>query len=171
MQNVNIRYATANDIPRINELFIQMIRYVNEQDRNSSKEVNGEPFVDGYEDGFLEKFLISSDKFILVAEKDNQVIGYLSCEEKNKIQEDSFIYLDDFCVDGSYRGYGIGTRLVQTAEEYSQKNNFGHLRLHVESGNSNSIRFYSNLGFVPVSEDEKRIFMQKEVAKKNIQAK
>jgi len=168
MQSVNIRLATLNDISRINELFIQMIKYVNEQNKKSGKEVNEELFKDGYEDGFLEKYLASSDKFILVAEIDSKVVGYLSCEEKNN-DEDLFIYLDDFCVDSNFRGYGIGTRLVEYADEYAQNNNFGSLKLHVENENSNSIRFYTNLGFQPLSSDEHRTLMQKEVLKKNIQ--
>ena len=168
MQSVNIRLATLNDISRINELFIQMIKYVNEQNKKSGKEVNEELFKDGYEDGFLEKYLASSDKFILVAEIDSNVVGYLSCEEKNN-DENLFIYLDDFCVDSKFRGYGIGTRLVESANEYAQNNNFGSLKLHVENENSNSIRFYTNLGFQPLSSDEHRTLMQKEVLKKNIQ--
>ena len=95
----------------------------------------------------------------MVAEIDSQVVGYLSCEEKNN-KEVPFIYLDDFCVDTSFRGYSIGTRLVESADEYAQKNNFDTLRLHIENENLNSIKFYNNLGFTPLMRDEHRTLMQ-----------
>lgn len=170
MQSVNIRLATLNDISRINELFIQMIKYVNEQNKKSGKEVNEELFKDGYEDGFLEKYLTSSDRFILVADVDSKVVGYLSCEEKYD-DEIPFIYLDDFCVDSDFRGYGIGTSLIQSANDYALNNNFGNLKLHVENENLSSVRFYNNLDFQPVSRDEHRTLMQKQVIIKKNQIK
>lgn len=165
MENFNIRLATPNDIKRINELFIQMIQYVNEQNKKSGKEVNEERFKDGYDDGFLEEYLARPDKFILVADIDSKVVGYLSCEEKND-EETPFIYLDDFCVDSNYRGLGIGTKLISSADEYASNNNFENLRLHVENENLGSVRFYNNLGFQPLSRDEHRTLMQKPVIRK-----
>ena len=165
MENFNIRLATPNDIKRINELFIQMIQYVNEQNKKSGKEVNEERFKDGYDDGFLEEYLARPDKFILVADIDSKVVGYLSCEEKND-EETPFIYLDDFCVDSNYRGLGIGTKLISSADEYASNNNFENLRLHVENENLGSVRFYNNLGFQPLSSDEHRTLMQKPVIRK-----
>ena len=165
MENFNIRLATPNDIKRINELFIQMIQYVNEQNKKSGKEVNEERFKDGYDDGFLEEYLARPDKFILVAEIDSKVIGYLSCEEKND-EKLPFIYLDDFCVDANFRGYGIGTKLVESADKYASNNNFGNLRLHVENENLNSVRFYNNLGFTALEQDDHRTLMQKPVINK-----
>ena len=167
MQNYIIRLATSKDIPRINELFIQMIQYVNVQNKKSGKEVDEERFKNGYDDGFLEDYLARDDKFILVAESNSKVIGYLSCEEKND-EEIPFIYLDDFCVDTNFRGYGIGTSLISSADEYAASNNFGNLRLHVENENLNSVSFYNSLGFQPLSKDEDRTFMQKEVNEKSI---
>ena len=167
MDKLLIRLATPNDISRINELFIQMIKYVNEQNKKSGKEVDEERFKDGYDDGFLEDYLARPDKFILVAEIDSKVIGYLSCEEKND-EELPFIYLDDFCVDANFRGYGIGTSLISSADEYASNNNFGDLRLHVENENINSIRFYNNLGFSPLSKDDNRTLMQRSIIKKNV---
>lgn len=162
MEKFTIRPATLKDISRINELFIQMIKYVNEQNKKSGKEALEENFQNGYEDGFLEEYLSRNDKFILVAEIDSQVVGYLSCEEKNN-EEIPFIYLDDFCVDSNFRGYGIGTSLIQSADKYARDNNFGNLRLHVANENHNSVSFYNNLGFQPISKDEHRTLMQRPV--------
>ncbi len=166
MENFNIRLATPNDIKRINELFIQMIQYVNEQNKKSGKEVDEERFKDGYDDGFLEEYLARPDKFILVADIDSKVVGYLSCEEKND-EEIPFIYLDDFCVDSNYRGLGIGTKLIASADEYASNNNFENLRLHVENENLNSVRFYDSHGFQPLYKDNHRTLMQRPVIIKN----
>lgn len=170
MEKFNIRLATTKDIQVINELFIQMIQYVNEQNKKSGKEVDEERFKDGYDDGFLEEYLARLDKFILVADIDSKVVGYLSCEEKND-EEIPFIYLDDFCVDSNYRGLGIGTKLISYADEYASNNNYGNLRLHVENENLGSIRFYNNLGFQPLYKDDHRTLMQKPVMTKNIDIK
>jgi ribosomal protein S18 acetylase RimI-like enzyme len=167
MENFNIRLANTDDISRINELFIQMIKYVNEQNKKSGKKVDEERFKDGYDEGFLEDYLARPDKFILVADIDSEVVGYLSCEEHYE-DETSYIYLDDFCVDYNYRGLGIGTSLISSADEYASNNNFGDLRLHVENENINSIRFYNNLGFLPLSKDDNRTLMQRIIIKKNL---
>lgn len=167
MQNIAIRLATRNDISRINELFIQMIQYVNEQNKKSGKPVDEETFKNGYEDGFLEIYLSRSDKFILVAELDGQVVAYLSCEEKERNSNDSFIYLDDFCVDSDFRGYGIGTQLINKVQEYAIDNCFANLRLHVENENLKALNFYTNLGFIPILNDKNRTLMQKGIVKEN----
>ena len=167
MKKYIIRNATINDITRINELFIQMIQYVNEQNKKAGKIVDEERFKNGYEEGFLENYLSKSDKFILVSEIDSHIVGYLSCEE-HKDETGKYIYLDDFCVDERFRGYGIGTKLLTNAYEYAQNNNYDNLRLHVEKENHKSINFYNNLDFKPVSNDNNRFLMQKEVIKENI---
>ena len=166
MINYKVRLASVSDIDSINELFIQMIRYVNEQNKRNGKEVDEESFKDGYEPGFLEDYLSRADKFILVAEVDSRVVGFLSCEEKSD-EDGPFIYLDDFSVDSNYRGQGIGTSLINSALEYASNNN---LRLHVDNDNSDSIRFYNNLGFKVVSTDDRRTLMQKGVTKDHKQS-
>lgn len=165
MENVKIRLATINDISRINELFIQMIKYVNEQNRKNGILVDEEVFKDGYEDGFLASFIVSEDNFILVAELNNSVVGYLSCEEKDKYSEESFIYLDDFCVDDNYRGFGIGTKLVKAVDTYALENQINHLKLHVDNKNERSKRFYNNLGFKSLIIDSNRTLMKKQIEK------
>ena len=167
MQKYIIRLATLDDIQRINELFIQMIRYVNEQNKKRGKEFDEDLFAYGYEEGFLEKFLTSNNKFILVAELDCKVVGYISCEEKIN-EELSFIYLDDFCVDTNFRGLGIGTSLIESVYEYALNNNYDSLRLHVNNENLNSLRFYNHLGFNLLIKDDCRTLMQKVVEEKTL---
>lgn len=166
MQKFSIRLATQNDIQRINELFIQMIQYVNEQNKKSGKDVDEEKFKNGYDDGFLEDYLARPDKFILVADIDSKVVGFLSCEEHFE-DEVPYMYLDDFCVDSNFRGYGIGTSLISMADTFASEKDFGNIKLHVDNENISSVKFYNNLGFKPLSTDNHRTLMQKSVILKN----
>ena len=91
------RKAELSDSKRIAELFIEMLRTIyNTND------------VDGYENGYLDKFFSESEDLIYVAELDKEVVAFLSIEV---YKDDGYVYLDDFSVTEKYRDKGIGTKL------------------------------------------------------------
>ena len=134
MNKINIRLATLFDKNAINELFIQMIKFVNNQNKKQGVIVDEELFKNGYEEGYLDEFFASSNKCIVVAELDSKVIGYLSIIYYTN-ENNSYLYLDDFCVDSNYRNRGIGTKLIEWIINYAKENDFDNLKLHVDANN------------------------------------
>ena len=168
MSDIIIRYAKKEEIPRINELFIQMVKHVNEQNKKLGVEIDETAFQNGYDDGYLDEFFINSNRFICVADLDGLVIGYLSCVGYPTEDNTSYLYLDDFCVDSNYRGNGIGSRLVDSASTFAQDIGLSNLKLHVDANNSGALKFYTNLGFSPINSENGRIEMQKEILEKKL---
>ena len=101
--DVRIRTAVPDDETRIRELFLEMLHSV-----FPGQDVNG------YEEGYLDRFWAGQDGRIYVAE-DEEVVAFLSIE----VHDDPvrYVYLDDFSVSAGYRNKGIGTALIRKAAE------------------------------------------------------
>ena len=159
MDNIIIRKSIKEDIPYINELFVQMVKTVNSRMKNAGVE----PYIDleqGFEKGYLDSFYINDDNVIFVAEDNSKVIGFISI---NKYSEEDYIYLDDYCVDEKYRGQGIGSKLINAAFEFAKSNKINQVLTHVENANKESIKFYKNKGFKLVEEQGHRLLIRKDV--------
>lgn len=168
MFNVVIRKAKKEEIPRINELFIQMVKHVNDKNKALGIEVDETLFQNGYDEGYLDKFFIDDQKVICVADLEGEVIGYISCEGYKTDAETSYLYLDDFCVDAKYRGNGIGSKLVEDSSIIASDMGLINLKLHVDENNNDAIKFYANLGFESINSENGRIEMQKPVLNQKV---
>lgn len=56
-------------------------------------------------------------------------------------------YVDTICVDKDYRGLGIGTQLLQFAEEIACSKGYTKLSLNVEMEKENARHLYERLGY------------------------
>lgn len=148
-----IREANANDADRINELFIQMLQTIYERED-----------VEGYEEGYLDKFFESGSDLIYVAKADDLIIGFLSVEGHFE-EKTPFIYLDDFSVAGEHRGNGVGTKLLRMAEKYAAEHDFENIFLHVEASNVQARRLYEKFGYEEYETSAGRIKMRKRLHK------
>lgn len=161
---MRIRFANIEDKERINELFIQMNNYINKLQKNNSIDYN---YLENGYDNYINEFFNNKNKFIIVVDYDGMLVGYLSCILYPN-EEESYLYLDDFCVDEKYRSRGIGTKLIESARQYAVLNNVLNMKLHVNNTNGNAFRFYSNLGFVPKDIYDERIEMNKTICRSKI---
>lgn len=148
--NYTIRKAVSNDAESINKLFIQMLQSIYHK---------GD--VQGYDSGYLDKFFHTEDNLIYVAETGSCVIAFLSMEEHQ--ENGAFIYLDDFCVDEMSRSHGIGTQLLEMAEQYAKERHFHRIALHVEDGNTRARKLYERVGFEEFETINGRIKMIKHI--------
>jgi ribosomal protein S18 acetylase RimI-like enzyme len=57
-------------------------------------------------------------------------------------------YVDTICVDGKSRGLGIGTKLLQFAEEVARLKGFTKLSLNVETEKLQARHLYEKVGYV-----------------------
>lgn len=143
------RKAIKEDENSIRDLFVEMLQTIY-QSKN----------VQGYEAGYLDKFFDGKEDWICVAEEDNAVIAYLSIEVHR--EQETFLYLDDLSVSEKYRGKGIGTNLIRTAEKFAVETGISTIVFHVEKSNTGAFRLYRRLGYFVLDEEGSRYRMLKE---------
>ncbi len=145
------RKAELSDSKRIAELFEEMLRTIYHTED-----------VEGYEDGYLDRFFSEAGDLIYVAELEKEVVAFLSIEV---YKEDGYIYLDDLSVTAACRNQGIGTKLISLAEDYSQSIGISAIVFHVEKTNERAHQLYRKLGYMDHEDQGKRIMMVKELGK------
>ena len=145
------RKAEKPDSKRIAELFEEMLRTIYHTED-----------VEGYKDGYLDRFFSEDDNIICVAELEKEVVAFLSIEVH---REDGYIYPDVFSVTAECRGKGIGTKLISLAEDYLETMGISAIVLHVEKTNERAHLLYGKLGYSDNENQGKRIRMVKELGK------
>lgn len=147
---IKLREAELSDIPRINELVAEMFRAIDGRDDAA-----------GYGPGALDYYFSGGEDWICVAETDGQIIAFLSMEVHR--EEQNFIYLDDFCVDASCRGQGVGTAMLNAADDFARKIGFSIIVLHVKMSNEGARRLYQRHGYAVLDDDGDRFRMIKRI--------
>ena len=143
------RKAKSTDTIRIEELFVEMLKAIYHTDD-----------VEGYENGYLDKFFLDKEDWICVADYENDVVAFLSIEV---YRDEDHIYLDDLSVAEEYRNRGIGTKLIHAAEKYAEEIGITKIAFHVEKANEDAYRLYSRLGYSKDTDEGSRILMSKSV--------
>ena len=144
-----IRPAVPADEEKIRALFLEMLRTIHRTET-----------VEGYDDGYLDKFWAGNENRIYVAE-DREVIAYLSVEVYH--EQGGYIYLDDFSVAEAYRNQGIGSELLRAAEAYAGEIHIPVVCLHVEKTNASAMRLYERSGYSIYRDDGNRYLMKKDM--------
>lgn len=86
-------------------------------------------------------------KQVVVATLESRIIGYLAFRTPNSDRRfKDMLYISDLYVLPKHREKGIGTKLVEFAERIKNERKLGRLIVNVDK-NSNSIKFYNELGF------------------------
>ena len=137
-----LRVATAGDEAAIRRLFMEMLRTIFHTQE-----------VEGYPAGYVGRFFTGGEDKILVAEQAGAVVGFLSLESHRE-GEPPFLYLDDFSVAAACRGQGIGSRLLDMAEEYDAA---------LERDNLGARRLYRRRGFGVLAEQGARLLLGKKL--------
>ena len=103
----------------------------------------------------LKKFISDgTDIKIFVAVCDNAVCGHVFCI----LKDSKTFYIDDLCVDPSYRRRGVAKRLMERAEAYGRSNGCVFMTLNVWNGNNSAKEFYVAYGMTERSTTlEKRL--------------
>lgn len=141
-----MRTAAPEDTEEIGALFAQMLCAV-----------YGAAEQTGYPDGALQDFFSGGENRIFVAEAAHEVVAFLSVEVH--LEEESFLYCDDFCVREDLRGRGLGSALLNAARDYAEGLGIRTLMLHVEKENRAAIEFYVHRRFSVLREDGTRLCM------------
>ena len=90
--------------------------------------------------------LSNSENGVFVADINENTVGYIFCDIINEGTGHT-LYIDDLCVDPSYRSNGVATALMDRAADYGKSNGCRFLMLNVWEFNTNALRFYEKYGF------------------------
>lgn len=141
-----IRPATPRDSTSIHDLLKEIAKL----------HTNGRPdlfadFESKYSIPELNKMLAPEENGVFVADADGRVVGYVITQIRaydgiishTKIKT---LYVDDLCVDSSFRKMGIATALMDAAVAYGRQKGCYDLELNVWEFNSDALAFYKKYG-------------------------
>ena len=138
-----IRRAQPQDAPDLERLLQQIL--------NLHQAARPEVFKPGAQKYSLEQILelIENEQNpVFVALVSGQVAAYAICKHISYENHAVFkphkkLYLDDFCVDETRRGLGIGTKLFDFLKGYTKEQGYAYLELNVWEFNQNAVDFYT----------------------------
>jgi ribosomal protein S18 acetylase RimI-like enzyme len=102
---------------------------------------------------YFRKILREERTFVIVAESLEN--GTIDAYTVIRIDEAAFrpiytqrkfMYIDDFCVEESQRGKGIGTKLFHFLIEYAKEIQANYIELGVAEFNISALQFYESIG-------------------------
>ena len=144
MDNLIIRKATLNDL-------------------NNIQELNNKLFdleIDNYDDTLVKNWALSNDGrlyfedlinncFVIVAEINNEIIGYLagSINDKGAYEKIRYGEINNMYINENYRGLNIGKKLINEFKNYCVNNDINNLIVTASYKNNNAINFYKKNGF------------------------
>lgn len=144
-----IRRALEKDIPKMIDLLMQVCT-VHHNARPDIFNIGTK-----YSDIELKELLKDEERPILVyVDENDEVLGYCFCIYQQHIDNSILtdiktLYIDDLCIDETFRGKHIGKALYEAAVNLARENGCYNLTLNVWSCNINALRFYEKMGLVP----------------------
>ncbi len=146
-----IRKATNNDLSAITQLYREQFRemaklipdFVKEGDQSTE---------------FIKNTITKDDSDILVYEYNRNIVGFILLQAKTRPDFDFIIpgkycYIMDIIVTEKHRGKGFGTALMNSAKDWAKEQNCNFVNLDVLVNNSEAIRLYKKLGFIPKAQE------------------
>lgn len=130
--SVIIRKADAADLEAVYELIKELAIFENapNEPSNSLKK-------------FVEEGTAKQPRFhVLVAEKNNEILGIALYYYGYSTWKGAMLYLDDLVVKEKYRNNGIGKQLLDELIKIAKEERINQMRWHVLDWNENAINFY-----------------------------
>ncbi|PWA35091.1 N-alpha-acetyltransferase 50 [Artemisia annua] len=110
------------------------------------KKLNSVLFPVRYNDKYYADAL-ASNEFTKLAYYNDICVGSIACRLEKKEGGAVRVYIMTLGVLAPYRGYGIGTKLLNHVIDLSGKQNISEIYLHVQTNNEDAITFYKKFGF------------------------
>lgn len=145
IKEIKIRRATIDDLFSICDLSQSLFEY----ERQFTDEYNMSWSHAKEGQKFFTKCLKGRKSFILLAQDGNVLVGYILVTVKklawrafNPIAE-----IDNLTILSTYRGKGIGTKLMQQAKKIAVKRGAKRISVSALSDNIRALKFYRQQGF------------------------
>lgn len=141
---IDIRKANMNDLIHIQKLNNSLFDL--EYNNYDSTLKLGWPFEKDGEEYFINRI---KNNLIFVAEINGKIVGYLagSILEEISYTIETFAELDNMCIDTNYRGYGIGSKLIDEFKNYCKNLGIENIKVTAYAQNKQAINFYMKNGF------------------------
>lgn len=141
-QNINLRFAEEKDVPLILELIRELAVY--------EKLINE---VTATEEILKKSLFIQKTAEVVIAEYNGKPAGYaLFFHNFSTFLGKAGIYLEDLYVRPEMRGKGIGKAILKFLAAVAKDRDCSRLEWSCLDWNEPSIRFYKQMGAVPMSD-------------------
>ncbi len=100
----------------------------------------------------LSNLLAHPDYEILVIEKDNEVLGWMSLYKRLRIEDVEFLQVAALVTDERFRGQGLGKSLMAYAEARANEMKLPFVGLHSSMGRIDAHKFYEGIGYTKAKE-------------------
>lgn len=153
---INIRKARKCDFDEIFKLAKQLYETELPFDKNLYEDYyNGKK---SKED--LKKSISSRKRTFLVAEEDNNIVGYIDgyLIEDKEVYINKVSYIDHLCVDSKHRNKGIGKMLMDEFTKIMKEKNAKFIKLNAFENNIPAVSMYKKENFKEYS-----IYYMKEI--------
>lgn len=84
---------------------------------------------------------------LFVAKNNEKILGWMHLKELHRLHDLNVLEVVTLIVDENNRGMGIGTLLIQYAEEHAKKLRLHTIMLHSNIHRTNAALFYEKKGF------------------------
>ena len=101
----------------------------------------------------LQKFELNPGEEIFVAEFE-KVVGWMHISLVEPLESDPFAEIRGIVVAEEYRRKGIGTKLIQSAEEWTRRKNCKKIRIRTNIKREDTRKYYRNLNFTSLKLQE-----------------
>lgn len=147
---MTIRRAKEKDIPKINDLLMQVC-LVHHIARPDLFKYGAKKYTD---EQLLEIINDDSRPILAAVDENDEVMGYAFCIlqqyiDNNILTDIKTLYIDDLCVDENIRGQHIGTALYDAVLELAKQLGCYNVTLNVWNGNDSAMKFYESRGLKP----------------------
>lgn len=110
---------------------------------------------DEHQTEMLDIYEHTDSQLVLVAETDNgKLIGFLEASIRPFVEDchtEHVGYLEGWFVEEEYRRFGVGRRLVRSAESWARSKGCEEMATDSEIGNDLSLKAHLNLGYEETS--------------------
>jgi len=130
---MNIETPSAGDFERIFELLTALWPKYN-LNYDSMREL-------------YEGDLRSGRKMYLVAREDQKIVGVIDIVVHPEFRFGKIAIIDEFIVDDSYQGKGIGSALLREAEKLAKQYGCKRIELHSALERTDAHKFYQDRGY------------------------
>lgn len=150
MNEIIIRKASKKDFPTLAKLYTKFHKFYVKRVVNRFVSPSTTDHSALY--SAFEKIINSDDAVIFVAEIESQLVGlsevYVRQDEPNPLKVSyRYGYLQSMIVTESFRGKGIGKKLLVAAEGWTKEQNAAEMRLNTWEFGEGPLRFYEKHGY------------------------
>ncbi len=129
------------------------IRQCETEDVPTVIDINMRTLPEHYSDYFYHEILAEFPETFLVAEREGSVVGYIMCRMEYGFSQLKRLglarkgHVVSVAVLEEHRQKGIGTKLIQLAQDEMKKKSANESYLEVRVSNQNAVQLYEELGY------------------------